>query len=1135
MSAEIAGLMALALFAVLFGVAAAIERGALRWRARPRWRHGAYTLALGVYCSSWTFYGAVGTAVSEGWNYLPIYLAPALFLLMAPAFLARLAEEVQRERASTMSDFIAARFGHDPGVARIITVIALCGTVPYIALQLRSIGTAIAASSTQNVAVPVMIGSAAVLALFAILFGARRYEIAGRSEGLVFSIALESLIKLVSLTLVGLVAVIVLARTDSATLAHASRAIGRQFAPDKVTLETFVIGLISAFAIIVLPRQFYMGLAEAHSARDLPRARIGLAFYILAMAGLVVPIALAGLVSLPTGTSPDRFVLQLPGSAGFGPIGSVALLGGISAGAAMVIVDATALAIMVSNDLIFPALLRNEGGAQAGDLGRRMLIVRRSAIVGIVALSLLWALLVDPGRSLASIGLVAFAAMVQFVPHLLLGLSSPGHDPAAARASLLTGLALWLYTLALPPILPRPVLAALEGTLIDPVRLLGIGSATPLVHGVMWSLAANLAVLALVRARAGAAPRRPGLLAGGRGAGTLGDLATLTARFVGKDRADDAFPPARHALPVDRQAAALARELIAGVVGSSSARALVASALAGGQMTVDEVTRLLDEGGQSLGFSRQLLAATFENLQAGVSVIDADLNLVAWNTRYTDLFGYPPGLVRAGVPIADLIRFNVARGHFASPIDAEVDKRLNHLRARRAYESERVRADGRVIKSVGGPMPGGGYLTSFTDITGEARVRAELNRTLDELEQRVAARTGELRKANQRLAAATQEKTRFLAAASHDLLQPLHAARLFTSALDRTLDGRDKQLAGRIDRSILSAEALLRALLDISKLDAGGIQPSPEPIALAPLIGELVETLRPLAEEKGITLRTGPLSGAVFTDPGLLRSIVQNLLTNALRYTPQGGVVIGVRQRGADLRIDVIDSGVGIPAHRQQEIFGEFTRIGAVEAEGLGLGLAIVERIARLIGARIALASREGRGSRFSVTLPAHDAPQPQTRPAAPAPDAAQVRPVRVLVLDNEQDIVDASVAMIEGLGHSAIGVRTCAQALALVGEADVLLADYHLHEHEAGNADADGEADADGLRLIDQARQRNPALVVAMISAESGPALRNRLRMRRVPLFMKPADPAALAAFLARASASARVGAPSTDEVKPE
>ncbi|WP_240950101.1 PAS domain-containing hybrid sensor histidine kinase/response regulator [Novosphingobium sp. ERN07] len=1116
MSANIAALMALALFALLFGVAATIERGELKWRAQPRFRHGAYTLALGVYCSSWTFYGAVGTAVSEGWNYLPIYLAPALFLIAAPGFLGRLAEEVHRERTSTISDFIAARFGHDPGVARIITVIALCGTVPYIALQLRSIGTVIAASSGQNVAVPAMITGAVVLAVFAILFGARRYEIAGRSEGLVFSIALESLIKLIALALVGIVAIAVLVDADADRLTEATSAIARQFAPDHITLETGIIALVSAFAIIVLPRQFYMGLAEAHSARDLPRARLGLAVYILAMAGLVVPIALAGLLALPPGASPDRYVLLLPSTAGYGAVGVAALLGGLSAGAAMVIVDATALAIMVSNDLIFPAVLRSESGPQDADLGRQMLIVRRGAIIGIVTLALLWALLVDPERSLASIGLVAFAAMVQFVPHLLLAVSSPGHDPVAARASLLTGLGLWLYTLALPPILPRDVLAELEGSLLDPVRLFGIGRATPLVHGVVWSLAANLSVLAFVRAGKRQAPRLPKLLSGGRSAGNIGDLTALTARFVGEERACAAFPPARHAQPVDRQAARLAQDLISGVVGNASARALVASALAGGRMSVEDVARLLDEGGQSLSFSRQLLAATFENLQSGVSVIDADLNLVAWNTRYVDLFGYPPGLVRVGVPIADLIRYNVMRGAFAGPAEVEVDKRLAHLRARRAYASERVRTDGRVIKSVGGPMPGGGYLTSFTDITEEAQVRDELTRTLEQLEQRVADRTHELSAVNQRLAAATREKTRFLAAASHDLLQPLHAARLFTSALDRNLEGSARMLAGRIDRSIVSAETLLRALLDISKLDAGGIQPSPEPVALAPLIGEVVETLRPLAEEKGLALRIGPLPGAVMTDPGLLRSVLQNLITNAVRYTPEGGVIVGVRQRGDDLRIDVIDSGVGIPEHRQHEIFGEFTRIGAVEAEGLGLGLAIVDRITRLLNARVEVASREGRGSRFSVTLPALALPQPSAATMAPAITAMPFQPLRVLVVDNEPDIVDASVAMIASLGHHAIGARSIDEALVHVGQIDVMLADYHLDGSE------------DGLRLIDQARLRNPALAIAMISAENGPSLRNRLRMRRVPLFVKPADPAALAAFLAGSAAQ------SGDEVQP-
>jgi len=1114
MNAQIAAVMTVALFALMFGVAAMIEQGRVRWRYQARLRHGAYTLALGVYCSSWTFYGSVGTAVSQGWNYLPIYLAPALLLLLAPRFLDRLAQEVQRERTSTISDFIAARFGHDSGVARLITVIALCGTIPYVALQLRSIGTAFAVTSGRDVATPVMIASAVVLTAFAILFGARRYEIAGRSEGLVFSIALESLIKLFALAMVGIVSVMVLLNAHGPALTGGLLEMGREFAPDHVTSETLVIALVSAFAIIVLPRQFYMGLAEAHSARDLPRARVGLALYILAMAVLVVPIALAGLVALPSGTSPDRYVLLLPASGGYGLVAIAALLGGLSAGSAMVIVDATALAFMVSNDLIFPALLRSEGQAQAGDLGRRMLAVRRGAIVGIVVLALLWALLVDPGRSLASIGLVAFAAMVQFVPHLLMAVSSPGHDPVAARASLLTGLILWLYTLALPPVMPVEWLVWLKGTPFDPVRLLGIGHASPLVHGVSWSLSVNLVVLALARAGKRRKPQFPKLFSGNRPVANIGDLASLIARFVGEERAATAFPLDRHGQPIDRNSARLAQDMISGVIGNSSARTLVASALAGERMSVEDVTRLLDEGGQSLSFSRQLLAATFENLQSGVSVIDADLNLVAWNTRYVELFDYPPGLVRAGVPIADLIRYNIMRGDFAGAPEVEVNKRIHHLRARRSYASERVHRDGRVIKSVGGPMPGGGYLTSFTDITDEAEVRHELNQTLEELERRVDDRTLQLSEANRQLASATQEKTRFLAAASHDLLQPLHAARLFLSALERNLEGPGHALAHKVDRSIVSAEALLRALLDISKLDAGGVQPSPEPVNLGALLDEVIETLRALAEEKGLSLRLYPVSGTVMTDPGLLRSVMQNLVTNAIRYTREGGVLVGVRRRGSDLRIDVIDTGVGIPDDRQREIFAEFTRIGAVEVEGLGLGLAIVDRIVRLLGARITVASKEGRGSRFSISMPALSV----ARSSDAAPDAPSAsanftsRSLRVLVVDNDPDIVAASVAMIESLGHTAMGLRKAEDALPLIAGVDVLLADYHLD---------DGE---DGLRLIDQARQRQPSLAVAMISAESGTALRNRLRMRRVPLFVKPTSPAALEAFLRECASAGQI-----------
>ena len=1113
MSLPWAAFFGLAMILLLFAVAAVVEGRRGPGVRKPWLRQGAYTLALGVYCSSWTFYGAVGSIVRDGWQYLPIYLAPICLLLGAPRFLARLAQAVAEEQATTVSDFIAARFGHDGGVARLVTLIALVGTIPYVALQFRSIGGALAFASGQPISTATMIGAAGLLALFAILFGARRYELAGRSEGLVYAIGLESVIKIVALTAVAALAVWVLASADRGAVDQGVAQLAANFQPERLSVEFGVIFLISIMAIVALPRQFYMGLVEAHDAGALGRARKGLAAYLAVMAVMALPIALAGASLMPgvaqSGADADLYVLQVPALAGSGAILVLALIGGISAAASMVIVDSTALATMVSNDLIFPALLRSRQPELAeGTLGRRLLQVRRLSILGIVAAALAWALLVPARNSLASIGLIAFAAMAQFTPHLILATQRSGRDALAAKASLGVGFALWLYTLALPPILPATWLDLLSGTLFDPLRLLGIGNATPLVHGVAWSLGANLLAYSIVAARNVQAPPLPWQLRGQHRISDMDDLARLTASFVGIERARREFPDAAPGAPITRAAAQRARDLIARVVGASSARALVASALAGSQMSLADVTRLLGERGQSLRFSRELLAATFEHVDAGISVVDGEMNLVAWNGQYLDIFGYPPGMVRVGTPIAELIRYNARLGDFGSEdIEHHVRKRLNHMRRGQAHSFERQRKDGRVIKTVGGPMPGGGYVTSFTDITDEARTRDELERTLAQLEQRVAERTGELSAANLQLAEAARDKTRFLAAASHDLLQPLHAARLFTAALSREGAPSTQMLAQRVDSAIGAADGLIRALLDISRLDAGGVVPNPEPVALAPFLTDLAESFMPMADAKGLALRIGAMPGDVYTDPGLLRSLIQNFLSNALRYTPAGGVLIGSRRRGDRVRIDVFDTGIGIAGDQIHTIFTEFTRLGEVEAEGLGLGLALAERIARLLGGVITVQSAPGRGSRFSLSLPMAAPQVPTAPPVRAARSALPVRTMHVLVIDNDPMIVEGTLAMLASLGHRATGAAGPAEALTLVGPFDAALVDFHL------------ATATDGLTLIETLRTRHPGLPAALVTAQGSPDLVRRAAAMGVPVIAKPAAEGDITDFLATAA----------------
>ena len=683
-----------------------------------------------------------------------------------------------------------------------------------------------------------------------------------------------------------------------------------------------------------------------------------------------------------------------------------------------------------------------------------------------------------------------------------------------ARASLIVGFILWFYTLAAPEVIPDHWLSALAGTAIDPLRLLGIGHASPIVHGVMWSLGANLMVFALATART--APRRPmpRLFRAQRQISTMQELIQLTASFVGDDRAHSEFAEVVRGAPVDRAAATQAQRLIAGVVGASSARALVASVLAGGQMDIADVTRLLDRGGQSLRFSRQLLASTFENIDAGISVVDAEMNLVAWNSRYVELFGYPDGMVQVGTPVAELIRYNGLRGDFGSGnVDHHIAKRLSHMRRGQVHSFERRRSDGRVLKTVGGPMPGGGYVMSFTDISAEAHAREELRHTLDQLEQRVADRTQALSEANRRLAGATRDKTRFLAAASHDLLQPLHAARLFTAALEREVDGPAQSLVQRVDRSIVAAEDLLRALLDISRLDAGGVQPVPEPTDLAPFLTNLVESIRPIAAAKGLRLRTVALRGSVRTDPGLLRSVIQNFLVNAVRYSDRGGVVVGVRQRGPEWRIDVVDSGVGIAPDQHEAIFREFARLGEVEVEGFGLGLALCERIVKLLGGRIELASRQRRGSRFSLYLPieAVSANQPVVTPASAALPVGPVPSLTLLVIDNDPHILEASVALLTALGHNVRAASCHADALAAMMGVDAVLADYQLDNGE------------DGITLIDAIRRRAPDMPAALVTAENGDDMRLSAAASGIAILSKPVSAMMFESFLAEVAATRR------------
>lgn len=1095
------GLLAIALayLAALFLLAAWVERQRDRF-AQPRYRRPAYILALAVYCTSWTFFGAVGSAAVNGWRFLPITLGPILVWLLMPWLVPRLIEAVQRDGASSVSDFIGGRFNKSRGVAALVTVLALVGTIPYLALQLRAVGTAFTELVGGTRLLP-MAATAVLLAAFAMLFGTRRYSISGRNEAVLYAVAVESLVKLAALLAVAWFAVMRFVAAPVAAQARGLAQLSMQFDPGQLGGDFVVITLLAMAAIVCLPRQFYIGVIAAAGPADARAARWPIIAYLTLTTLAVVPITLAGLAVLPASSAPDLFVLDVPLATGAGGIAVFVFLGGFSAATGMAVVETIALSTMISNDLIGPLLLKRL--ALRSNVAGVMLIVRRLAIVAVMGTALAYALAVPSGALLADIGLIAFAAMAQFAPALLLALRDRQGDARAAMAGLATGVALWTVLLFLP------TLGWQVPDWLGPPDL---------ARGVLFSVGGNLAAYGLVAARRlRTVPVDTFAEETAARLVTIGALADMAVRFAGDHAVAEVLGTDRdRSQPVERRDARAVERLIAGVVGAPSARMIMASALSGTALRVDDVARMLDDSGQSLQFSKGLLAATLENIDPGVSVVDRDLRLVAWNSRYLDLFDYPPGMVKVGAPVADLIRYNAMRGECGpGEVDDHVARRLGHMRRAGPHSFERVRPDGRVIKTVGGPMTGGGYVMCFTDITAEATARAELENARAELESRVVERTGQLQAANAALGRATAEKTRFLAAASHDLLQPLHAARLFAGALAESVPPAAQPLLDNVDRSIAAADQLLRALLDISKLDAGGITPVPGRFSARLLLAELVESFTPLAAEKRLSLRLGRGDAWVVTDRNLLRSVIQNFVSNALRYTEAGGVVIGVRRRHGAVRIEVYDSGLGIAIPDQKRIFREFERLGHGSEVGLGLGLAIAQRTAALLNAPIDLRSTPGRGSRFAVTLAV--APGSSAMPAAPlslasaSPATAALAGLQVLVVDDDAAIREGSAALLAAWGCRPVVASSRSGALACIAGLDAALVDLDLGK------------DGDGIDLIQALRAQRPGLACALVTADGSMATVARCAAADIALFPKPIDRALLAQWLAASVTTAQ------------
>ena len=915
-------LVALGYLGVLFAIAYIGDKRADAGRsliANP-W---VYALSLAVYCTTWTFYGSVGRAAATGIGFLPIYLGPTLMAVLWWFVLRKMIRISHANRITSIADFVASRYGKSQLLGGLVTVIAVVGIVPYIALQLKAVAvsvgillsdpaTAVVVHGATGILSDPATGAAArgatgllddhafyialLLAAFTILFGTRHLDATERHEGMVAAIAFESLIKLIAFMLVG--AFVTWGLYDGLGDIFRRAAAEPRLQP-LMTLSSVggqytgwaSLTLLSMFAIMFLPRQFQIAVVENVDERHLRKAIWIFPMYLVAINVFVLPIAFGGLLLFPEGgIDADTFVLALPLHEGQLALAMFAFVGGLSAATAMVIVETIALSTMMCNDLVMPLLLRLGllRSAGARDLSGMLLGIRRGAIVLVLLLGYLYFRLAGEAYALVSIGLISFAAVAQFAPVMLGGMYWRNGTRDGALGGLVAGFLVWAYTLLLPSFAKSgwlPIEFLEQGlfgmSLTRPQALFGLTGLDQITHCLFWSMLANIgcyvgislftrpsaseAAQSLrfveVFTRAAAVPQF------WRGSASLDELQKLLRRFLGTARADEIFAayarrrgwPAHVPLRADAALVTFAETELAGAIGAASARAIVASVVQEEPLSIDDIMRILDETSEAIAHSRAL--------------------------------------------------------------------------EQKSHELE--------------------------------------------------AATAQLRAANERLKELDRLKDDFVSTVSHELRTPLTSIRAFSQILFNDPDTdlpRRKEFLGIIVNESERLTRLINDVLDLAKLESGRAKWHVTALDLREIIVDAVAATSQLFRERTIGIRTRISidQAAVKADRDRLMQVLINLLSNAAKFCQSGTGQVEVELRRLDgfFQVDVADNGPGVAPEQQELIFEKFRQAGDTltsKPQGTGLGLPISRQIVEHFGGRLWLRSTPGTGATFSFTMPALD------------------------------------------------------------------------------------------------------------------------------------------------------------------
>jgi signal transduction histidine kinase/Na+/proline symporter len=1022
-----------------------------------------------------------------------------------------------------------------------VTIVALVGTMPYIALQLKAMVYSFQQLQLDQSLTSWHIGLVVslVLAIFTVLFGIRNIDVTERHPGVMLAIAFESLVKIVAFLAVGLFVCFVLydSPSDIWHQANADKLLEQQLTSDNIT-SMFAMLVIAMAAFLSLPRQFQVMIVELKDQRDTWLSRRVFPLYLLVFAFFAAPLGLAGQMLLGNTVPSDTYVLFLPAVAEQRWLTLFAFLGAVSAASSMVVISAIALSTMLSNEIVFPLLYRKQKVAQTDydNFRQRLLNIRKLLALFVIMLGYGVFIMTSPD-TLSSLGEIAFGAFAQLTPALIAAFYWRRASLMGVYAGILVGFILWLSLNFLPQF----------GLYASPFSA---GFLPAKTTSTLFSLGANIIVLWTMSliSRQSVQERVQASLFLEWQSPTLAkvhkkrqidveELELLASRFVGEKKAKASFSlflsgndkkqlgnPTYNQLLLQHTENTLAM-----VMGASSARLVLSSALEGRDIALDELAVLVeDASSEQQRFSQNLLQSAIENASEGISIVDEKLKLVAWNKKYLDLFDYPAELVYVGSPVSALIRHNVKRGLCgAGDIDSQVNRRLNFLRRGSPHSSEREQANGQTIRIEGNPLPDGGFVMMFSDITAYRQAEQVLKEANLDLETRVYERTLTLAKTNEALAKAHEKaeqahlkKSQYLKACSHDLMQPLEAARLFTSALSEqsSLTGDQQRQVTNIDRALKAANDLLADLAEIARLESGNIKANVQTFALNDLFEDLAQEFAALAIEQNVEFRLVVSKVWVKSDRHLLRRIIQNLVGNAFRYASPGKVLLGARAFNNQVVIQVLDNGPGIPVEKQILVFEQFTQLNTPNTQsgrGLGLGLNITQSLAQLLGHSLSLQSKAMQGCKFSVHVEQAEPIISQRLVASPNFTVA-LKNITVLCIDNDPDVLSGMVELLSAWQCNILAADSRESALQEfsnhMNEIDILLVDYQLGYQDGPL----GDEQVDGLTLIKDLRsQCHHSLPAILITATTEEGIEAKTKSYDVGYMRKLVKPAALRAMM--------------------